>query len=191
MKRFAGLSLGAALSMAVLVPAPGQAAPFGGVAASSEGSLAPLVQVQAGPRHRGRVGVPRSGGRVYHGRRGGGVAAGALIGAAILGGAIIANSQRNSSYYYDDGYYAPNPYYGPGYVPVQYYRGGYYYSEPAPRRTWENGSSDPAPGYYYGVPAPRRTWENGSADPYYPAYRHYPRHRTRGMRDPAGGGTLR
>lgn len=186
MKRFAGLSLGAALSMAVLVPAPGQAAPFGGVAASRDSGALPLVQVQtgpvgapgvAGPRVRTPVAGPRGGGgRVYRGHRGGGgVAAGAVLGAAILGGAIIANSQRNRGYYYDDGYYAPAPVFG----------GGYYYGVPAAAPPpVDDGEYVPAPGYYYGAPA------------YYgrPVYRGYPRHphnRTRGMRDPAGGGSLK
>lgn len=177
MKRFAGLSLGAALSMAALVPAPGQAASFGGVAASGDGLLAPLVQVQAGPHVRTRAGVPRSSGRVYRGRRNGGIAAGALIGAAILGGAIIANSQRNRGYYYDDGYYysEPTPVYTP---PRQHYAP--YYGQPG---YVINTPEAPIPQQY--VPAP---YYHGGGVVVHPGY---PRHRTRGMRDPAGGGTLK
>lgn len=192
MKRFAGLSLGVALSVAALMPGGAQAASFGGVSASGDFGALPLVRVQsgpppsvgggaivAGPRVRGPVAAPRGrGGYGYHGRRrGGGVAAGAVLGAAILGGAIIANSQRNRGYYYDDDgyYYAPAPAYG----------GGYYYGAPAVVPAPADNDADVyyygAPGYYYGAPG----------DYGRPAYRGYPHNRVRGMRDPAGGGSLK
>lgn len=185
MKRFAGFSLGLALSVAALMPGGAQAASFGGVSASGDFGALPLVRVQsgppprvgggaivAGPRVRGPVAAPRGrGGYGYRGRRGrgDGVAAGAVLGAAILGGAIIANSQRNRGYYYDDdGYYAPAPAYG----------GGYYYGAPAVVPAPADNDADV---YYYGAPG------------YYgrPVYRGRPHNRVRGMRDPAGGGTLK
>lgn len=171
MKRFAGLSLGAALAVVMLVPGTGQAASFGGVAASADAGIVPLVQVQA------RARTPRSG-RVYRGRggRGGAAAAGALLGAAIIGGAIIANSQRNRGYYYDDDYYygAPTPVYTPR---RQYY--GPYYGQPG---YIVNTPEAPIPQQY--VPGPYY----GGGIVTHPGY---PRHRYRNMRDPAGGGLLK
>lgn len=103
-KALAGLSLGVLLTFSPVVSQPANASPFGAVRANGEVSALPLVDVQVRRAARRPARPVRRAGRGN-----GGLAAGALIGAAILGGAIIANSQRRERvqqqyYYTPDGY---------------------------------------------------------------------------------------
>jgi hypothetical protein len=152
MKRFAGLSLAAALGAALLssvaFTGAAQAASLGAVAEVAGQAAPAAVEAQFRGARGGRVGGGRvgggraiAGGRVgggrvagarfgggrgyYRGGRGAGIAAG-VVGAAILGG-IIAESQRQAydeQYYYGGPVYAPAPVYEePVYVrPRRYYR---------------------------------------------------------------------